>query len=325
MPNVAPEPGALTDETVARFRGDVAALIGAHTPDIRLGIAVSGGPDSMALLALAHSAFPGQVEAATVDHQLRAASAQEAEMVACYGAQAHIPHRTLRPATPITGNLQSAARTVRYALLEDWRQERKIDWIMTAHHADDQLETLMMRLNRGSGVGGLASIRGRNGTIIRPLLHWRRAELAHIVNALALPHVTDPSNSDPHFDRVAIRQNLANADWIDPLAAARSASALDEAEYALDWTVRTLARDHIFPSDNATLTLDRTDFPREIQRRLILHMLRRADGDANPPRGDTLDKAIVQISRGKQVSIGNWILSGGEKWTLHRAPARSTG
>ncbi|MEO8722104.1 MAG: tRNA lysidine(34) synthetase TilS [Sphingobium sp.] len=324
MPNVAPEPGALTNESVARFREGVAKLTGEEHSDIRFGIAVSGGPDSMALLALASAAFPGRVEAATVDHQLRAGSVQEANMVADYCARGHIPHRILRPAVPIVGNLQSAARAARYVLLDQWRQECKIDWIMTAHHADDQLETLLMRLNRGSGVGGLASIRARNGNVLRPLLGWRRAELAQIVDVLALPHATDPSNSDLRFDRVAMRQNLGGIDWIDPVAAGRSASALKEADIALDWAVRGIARDHIVHADDGAVILGCTDLPREIQRRLILLMLRSVDDPANP-RGDTLDKAIVQISRGKQTSIGNWILSGGEKWTLRRAPPRSTG
>lgn len=279
----------------------------------------------MALLALAAHTFPGQVEAATVDHRLRTESAQEAEMVALWCADHHIPHRILTPENPITGSIQSAARTARYALLEQWRVEQTIDWIMTAHHADDQLETMVMRLNRGSGVGGLAGIRARNGSVLRPLLGWRRADLAQIVDTLALPHVTDPSNSDPRFDRASIRQKLRDVDWIDPIAITRSASALHEADAALEWTTRDIAHKHISAHDDGSLVLDRTDFPREIQRRLILHMLQHVESGATPPRGDTLDKAIVQICDGKKASIGQWILTGGKKWTLRRAPTRITG
>src|SRR5262245_16934078 len=130
-------------DPVVRFRADLQDLAGAEAG--KLGIAVSGGPDSLALLLLAEAAFPGRVQAATVDHGLRTESADEAAFVAALCRQRDIPHATLRPETPIEGNIQSAARRARYALLEAWRSEQRLDWILTAHHADDQAETLLMR------------------------------------------------------------------------------------------------------------------------------------------------------------------------------------
>src|SRR3546814_7473134 len=130
----------------------------------------------MAWLWLMTGLLPGQVWAATVDHGLRRGSDDEARMVAGFCAREHIPHSTLRPPTPITGSQQAAARTERYRLLEQWREANALDHIVTAHHADDQLETIVMRLNRSSGVGGLAAIRAKNGRIMRTLLDWRRSD-----------------------------------------------------------------------------------------------------------------------------------------------------
>lgn len=153
----------------ARLRQAVEALA-ENAASARFGVAVSGGPDSMALLDLAARAFSGRVEAATVDHGLREASADEAAMVADWCGNAGIAHATLHPKGAVRGNVQSWARSQRYALLEEWRTAQGLDWLLTAHHADDQLETLLMRLNRGAGVGGLAGVRARQGVVLRPLL-----------------------------------------------------------------------------------------------------------------------------------------------------------
>lgn len=303
-----------------RFHADLARLIPLPA---RIGIAASGGPDSMALLWLAHNALPGAVEAATVDHGLRAEAAGEAAMVATWCADNDIPHATLRPAQPITGNIQSAARKARYALLEQWRMERRLDVILTAHHADDQLETLLMRLNRGSGVSGLAGVRARSGTIARPLLGWRKAELIGLAQEQRLPFADDPSNADLRFDRAALRRNLATADWLDPIAASRSAAALSEAEEALAWLVTRIVAEHIV-TDSQRITLRQAAFPREIQRRLLLHMLTLADPQGKPPRGEALDAALVRLNAREKTMLGDWLIEGGESWTLGAAPTRKT-
>ncbi|MFZ2997505.1 MAG: tRNA lysidine(34) synthetase TilS [Sphingobium sp.] len=302
------------------MRAATLALVG-EGQGVRFGIAVSGGPDSMALLHLVALAFPGQAEAITVDHGLRLASADEAAMVARWCDAHAIPHATRHPETPLTGNVQDWARTQRYALIEQWRTTRGIDWIMTAHHADDQLETLLMRLNRGAGVAGLAGVRARTGHIIRPLLGFRKAQLLAIAQAEALPYVDDPSNADPRFDRAALRTALSEVDWLNPLAASRSAAALAEADAALEWSVADLAAHHVTRTEDG-YTLTRTDVPREYLRRLLLHMLTQADSAAPPPRGDTIDRAIALAMAGRQSSIGAWLLRGGPVWTLRPAPAR---
>ena len=186
--------------------------------------------------------MPSQVEAATIDHSLRAESAGEAAMVSRLCEELDVPHATLRVQVG-EGNLQSKAREARYAALAEWLDQRKLEALATAHHADDQAETLLMRLNRGSGLSGLAGIRamtnvpGSDHWLLRPLLGWRKADLEDVVRAAGIEPVRDSSNDDEDFDRVRIRKTLAQCEWLDPLAFARSAALLAKVEKAIDFAV----------------------------------------------------------------------------------------
>ena len=286
---------APNNSAVERFREDVAALA---KSDALLGLAVSGGPDSVAMLVLAHAAFPGRVEAATCDHGLRAESVDEVRFVAGLSAERSIPHASLTLDLRSSGNVSHNARTARYAALEAWRVERNLDHILTAHHADDQLETVIMRLNRGAGVGGLAGIRAVNGAVIRPLLNWRRSELAAIVSDAGITAVEDPSNGDDRYDRARLRKALAKADWLDPLAVSRSAAACAEADDALNG-------------------MD----SRELTRRRVLAELRLIEPGLTP-RGEQLDALIEALHAGHTTTLGGVLCTGGENWTFSAAPPR---
>lgn len=257
-----------------RFAADVAAALGRELSEReRLALAVSGGPDSMAMLALAHVAFPGRIVVATVDHRLRAASAEEAAVVAGWCGARGIPHATLVPAEPIAGaSIQARAREARYALLGGWAEAQGVAALLTAHHRDDQAETFLMRAARGSGVAGLAAVRVRRDLeavpLIRPLLDWSRAELRAIVEAGGLPFVDDPSNRDDAFDRTRVRRLLEENRWLDAAGLARSAAHLAEAEQALAAWLDQLWAERA-RSDGATLTLDPTGLPRELRRRAV--------------------------------------------------------
>jgi tRNA(Ile)-lysidine synthase len=231
----APDPPA---ELVARFAEALARL----WPDGgRLGLAVSGGPDSLAMLLLAEAAIPDRFDVATVDHGLRPESAGECAMVAQLCAARGIACTTLAISVA-RGNVQSEARKARYAALAAWAGERVLSAVATAHHADDQAETLLMRLNRGSGLAGLTGVRearympGSDVALIRPLLTFRRRELGELVAAAGLDPVIDPSNADDRFDRARIRRAMAEAEWLDPVALSRSACLLGEAQQAIDAT-----------------------------------------------------------------------------------------
>src|SRR3546814_20109259 len=107
---------------------------------------------------------------------------------------------------------------------------------------------MLFRLNRGSVVACLACVRARTDRLLRPLLFWRRSELAEVAARAGCPTVQDPSNFDPHFDRAAIRARLKQTDWLDSLSASRSAAALADAENALAWAIEGIVapvNDHI--------------------------------------------------------------------------------
>lgn len=179
-------------------------------------------------------------------------------MVARLCADIGVSHETITVEVQ-PGNLQDRAREARYAALCRSFGCRRADVFATGHHADDQAETVMMRLSRGSGLAGLAGIRARRIVIgedppgeylvVRPLLRWRRAELAAIVAAAGIGPVSDPSNTDERFDRVQMRRALADLPGLDPLAVARSAAHLQEAEEAIENAVGQVRSASVFWDD----------------------------------------------------------------------------
>lgn len=179
-------------------------------------LAVSGGPDSTALLVLAAKwrAARGQgpdLIAATIDHKLRAASKREAKMVAKLAASLGIPHHTLawKGKKPVTG-LQEAAREARFAMFSRLAKEIGADVLMTAHTRDDQAETVLHRMGRGSGLGGLAGIRRvheRSGIFLaRPFLDLPKARLVATLKKLRIPFASDPTNRDTKYLRARLRK-----------------------------------------------------------------------------------------------------------------------
>jgi tRNA(Ile)-lysidine synthase len=314
-------------DPVSRFLLDLEAVAGAETR--RLAVAVSGGPDSLALLLLAHGAFPGRVGAATVDHGLRPESVAEAEAVAGMCRRIGVPHHILAARVEPAGEgLQAAARAARYAVLAEWMDQEGLPLLLTAHHADDQAETLLMRLNRGSGVAGLAGVRsagavpGTGGRLrlCRPLLGWRRSELRAVVAAAGLEPALDPSNEDERFDRARLRRRLGEAPWLDPAALARSAALLAEAEAALEWTAGPLfaARTEM---EGRAVVLRPSGLPPELLRRLVLRCLRQL-APAAKPRGEALAAFIARLEQGGRATLCEVKGSGGETWRFEPAPAR---
>ncbi len=308
-------------DLTARFAADLAAL---WRGEGRLGLAVSGGPDSLALLLLAHAALPGRVAAATVDHGLRAESANEAAMVGQVCAAIGVPHQTLSVAVE-PGNIQSRARAARYAALAGWMQQQQLEALATAHHADDQAETLLARLGRGSGVAGLAGVRARGqvpGTplpLLRPLLGWRRDELGGVVAAAGLVAVADPSNADDRFDRARIRKAIAGADWLDVPALAQSAANLADADAALDWAAAREWRECV--SKGPLGLTYRPQAPRAVALRVLARIVTELDGQA--PRGSAVARLFETLLARQPASIGNLVARAmPDGWSFSKAPKR---
>ncbi len=182
-----------------------------------LAVAVSGGADSMALVLLADDWVRGQggdVTALTVDHGLRPASTVEVRQLSSWLKGRAIRHRVLRwkGKKPNSG-IQAAARQARYELMTNWCQRHGILHLLTAHHGDDQAETIFMRQGKNSGPDGLSGMpagRALNGVrLLRPLLPTRRKDMEATLMARRQPWLDDPSNEEIRFARVAARRKLS--------------------------------------------------------------------------------------------------------------------
>jgi tRNA(Ile)-lysidine synthase len=177
----------------------------------RVLVAVSGGPDSMALLhvlALLRSRLAFGLFAHGVDHGLRPASSAELDLARDFARSLDVPFLRSRVALAPGGNLQARARTVRWEALRNAATHADADRIATGHHADDRAETVLMRILRGTGPRGLAVLPPLDGDRIRPLFRARRADIdAHIARH-GVPHADDPSNRDPRFLRTRVRHEV---------------------------------------------------------------------------------------------------------------------
>ncbi|MBV7259143.1 tRNA lysidine(34) synthetase TilS [Erythrobacter sp. WH158] len=306
-----------------------------------MAVAVSGGPDSLALLLLAHEACGADnIEAATVDHGLRPESIAEAAFVSDICARLGVKHTTL-PIEVAEGNVQANARTARYLALGQWHDEVRAGVLMTAHHADDQAETLLMRLNRGSGVPGLAGIRstaeipGWGGTLFRPLLRWSKRELEALVSASRIDPVRDPSNVDEKFDRARVRRFLAEQDWIEPSALAASAEHLEDAWRAIEWFAAEDWETHVVPDSDHQWRgfLYYANVPRAIAIETICNIIKELGHETN--RGDAA-RAFDRLWKGENASLaGTLVVPGTEKiadtgatlrvWRFSIEPPRKSG
>lgn len=306
----------------------------------RLAVAVSGGADSMALLWAVAQVFPKHcIIALTVDHGLRAGSAVEAAMVAEWCRPQGIAHATL-PWTgdkPATG-IQAAARAMRYGLLARACNDHGARVLMTAHHGDDQAETVFARVARGSGVDGLAAMprerliaagAGQPVTLLRPLLSWRRSALRAITSARGLPVADDPSNDNPDYERVRRRAFLAASgvqDFLGVDALNRMAASLAETaafqEALLADTFRACGG---WMTGAGAIALSRrrlTDLPDRLAARLLARAVEAAGGSDAPVAatdvpGGWRDTAITLA--------GALCAPDGEDLVIMREPAALTG
>lgn len=214
-------------------------------------LAVSGGPDSTALLKLAadwRAADPSRpkIFAATIDHGLRPGARAEAQAAAALAQSLGIPHSILlwEGEKPLA-SVQEKARAARYRLLVAHARQIGADVIVTAHHADDQAETVLMRMARGSGIAGLAGMRplvALDGLqLVRPLLDIPKSALVAFCHAQRLPFAEDPSNADPRYARARLRM-MADALAAQGLSARRFTELARRAARA-DAALAALARD----------------------------------------------------------------------------------
>ena len=283
-------------------------------PVSRLGLAVSGGSDSMAMLVLAAEWAKGvgaDLRAATVDHRLRPEAADEATWVKTRCAELELPHDTLMWADAPSGNVQSAARTARYDLLAKWARGLDLNAVAVAHTADDQAETFVMRLARGSGVDGLSAMQDDWQTQgmrwLRPVLAVGREDLRQCLADRGMEWIDDPSNSDTRYERVRVRKAMYDLAQLgldrDRLVGtahrmAEARSALARAAFgAAETYAEVVLGDVVF--DAAAYSA----LPGETRHRLLAAAIRFVSGASYRPRYDALKEVEALVLDGQRRTL----------------------
>ena len=272
----------------------------------RIGVAVSGGSDSLALLHLLHEWGKKPIFAATVDHKLRVEAADEAAQVAKIAEALGIPHQTLEwKGWDGKGNLQDQARQNRYGLLAAWAEKVSLDSVCLGHTQDDQIETFLMRLDRAAGLEGLS---GMNASFVmndtrfyRPLLQVRRKALQEYLVERNVQWIDDPSNEDERYLRVKARQAVATLEehGFDIEGFDHSITNLSLANLELRDREREVAA-KLSSEIDGDLVIDRASFRQlnpEMRRRLLSKALLYVSGEYYAPRWEALsdlETAILQ-------------------------------
>ncbi|GEP02166.1 tRNA lysidine(34) synthetase TilS [Methylobacterium oxalidis] len=294
---------ASADTLRARIAGALDPVL--SEPGTVAVLAVSGGPDSTALMHAAAGRAPGRLHVATVDHRLRPESGVEALRVAATAARLGLPHRTLvwDGARPATG-IQAAARTARYALLAAFAREIGAGLILTGHTLDDQAETVLMRLIAGSGLGGLAGMRaarplGPGLVLARPFLGIPKADLVTWCEAEGIAYLRDPSNTDETFTRARLRSLLPRLkrEGLDAGRLARLAERAARDEAALQRAAAEALAAARRPAPTGGLRLDGralASCPDAVALRALDRALDEAGGEG-PRRLERLERLVLPV------------------------------
>lgn len=311
----APAPArAVDEEEFARLMRAAGVEAGAS-----VAVAVSGGPDSMALALLAGdwAGKSADIHFLTFDHGLRAASAGEAEQAGAWLAARGYTHHILTWPEDLPkprSDLQAAARQARYRAMEDWCATRGVGMLLLGHHLEDQAETLLMRLARGSGVDGLAAMaanappvtRADSPRLVRPLLGVQKARLVATLEARGQDWIEDPSNRDRSYLRVQARELLRDMplDGLTPERLAATARRMASVRAVLDEQTAKLL--------DAAVTLDEAGYARldispllaadaheEIILRVLSRLIASLGGRAYPPRLEGVERLLGDLRSGE--------------------------
>jgi tRNA(Ile)-lysidine synthase len=290
-----------------------------------IGVAVSGGGDSTALLHLC-LAEGLRVEAVTVDHDLRPESAAEAAAVGQCCAALGVPHVVARwDHGPVAGNLMDAGRRARMALIAGWARGRGIGHVALGHTRDDQAETLLMGLARQAGIAGLSGMRPRweEGGVVfhRPLLTAGREELRDWLRGLGIAWVEDPTNENDRFQRVRARRALVALAplvmTVEGLAAV--AGHLADVQAALSVQVRLAGRHLVEAAGALRVEQGFWTEPAEVQRQLIVAALRWLSGAGYAPRAADVARFMTAMQLGRDATLAGCRHCKG--WLLREARA----
>jgi tRNA(Ile)-lysidine synthase len=310
---VDPHDSGFSYDLAGEFTAAMANM--AVRPDARLAVAVSGGPDSLALailLAQWARAYGATVHALTVDHGLRDAAADEARQVERWMSPLGVPHATLRweegpgyRGRP--GSAQAAAREARYGLMTEWCTANGCSHLFLAHHADDQAETFLLRLARGSGVDGLAAmapLTERAGVrLARPLLAIPKARLVDYLGGIGQPWIEDPSNTDESYGRVRLRaaRSVLEQAGLSTDRLLATAEHMQRARAALETLAQKLLAETCVWDGCGVGRIALTPFlaaPEDIALRALARLLMTASGQFYRPRFERLHRLYESLRTG---------------------------
>ncbi len=295
------------------------AVLGPFEKRPHIAVAVSGGADSLALTLLADAwarQLDGKVTALTVDHNLRAGSAGEAHQVACWLSTRGIDHRVLtwKGRKPVAG-VQASARAARYELMGTWCRDAGVLHLLLAHHMEDQAETFLLRLNHGSGIDGLSAMAGvvekADMRLLRPLLGTPKIRLRTTLEAMSQPWLEDPSNENPAFERVRIRQSFPDmeADGISAQGLSETARRMARARIALEQAASGLLAQscHVYPTGYANLEGDALfSGAAEISLRAVSRTLMCIGGGEYPAQLKKVERLHEKMKAAYRDGTGDW-------------------
>ncbi len=324
------------DDAILLLKAQDAFGFGLKQP-AKVGVAVSGGSDSMAMLHLMAKAAPHAgwaLQAVTVDHRLRPEAAAEAAFVGQACKDLGVPHQVLAwEHGEIHGNLMQAASSARYALMAQWAKRHGIAQVALAHTADDQAETFLMGLSRAAGLDGLTGMHAQFGlggvTFRRPFLAFPRVDLRNFLIRHGWTWIDDPSNQNDRFARVKARRALKA---LKPLGITveRLSTVIGNLSMAQGVIQQALvkAANEIVTESAGSLRFDRQPFLTcgpELQRRLLVAMVLWLNGERHAPRERKVFALGMALEEKKDATLGGvrfrWL---GDTCTVSRE-ARATG
>lgn len=282
---------------------------------MRMAVAVSGGVDSVCLLCWL-AEIGADVVCLHVNHGLRANAAIETQYVQDLCQKLNLPCKIFywTGDKPSSG-LEAAAREARYKFMTDFCHENGIEILLTAHQADDQIETFLMNLGRGSGLYGLAAMRRvtyRDGIkIVRPLLYVSRAELKQYCDDNCIKYFVDEMNSDPHYTRVRIRQNRKLLSEKLGITDSRILLAIQNLGRVRDALDEEIAEKVEKVTNNCRAVFSDSflfDLSPDIRLKFLGTLIQKIGGDEYQPRLNSLSNALDKLEHDCKFTLGHCTL-----------------
>jgi len=286
-------------------------------------VAVSGGPDSLALCALSHTYLiekKNKVFFVLVDHGIRTNSSNEAQKVKNLLKKKGIYLKILKNKKKINKNIQSQAREIRYQLLLNFCKKQKINFIMTGHHRDDQIETFLIRLSRGSGVQGLSSMNkisslSKTIKLFRPLLSEKKKDLIFLAKYYFGKVFKDPSNTNQKYLRTKIRNLIKQfkKSGIEPDRIINSINNLASTRDTLNFYIQRIERNCIIKKKH-TISIDLKIFlleNSEMQLKILSNCIKKVSKNYYPVRAKKVLSLLDRVRSNKSLkaTLGGCIIT----------------